>query len=85
MIAVAWVAAARAPEAAMKVYGRTLNLKDDPATIRSYLDYHRRGWPEVVPTASSRAGAVSESAGRPARMSWHQRESRRSERQKAET
>ncbi len=31
----------------MKVYGRTLNLKDDPATIRTYLDYHRRVWPEV--------------------------------------
>jgi L-rhamnose mutarotase len=31
----------------MKTYGRTLNLKDDPATIRSYLEYHRVVWPEV--------------------------------------
>ncbi len=31
----------------MKTYGRTLNLKDDPAIIRSYLEHHRRVWPEV--------------------------------------
>ncbi len=31
----------------MKVYGRTLNLSDDPAVIRAYLDYHRAVWPEV--------------------------------------
>ena len=31
----------------MKVYGRTLNLKNDPATIQRYLEYHRRVWPEV--------------------------------------
>lgn len=31
----------------MKVYGRTLNLKDDPAIIRRYLEHHRSVWPEV--------------------------------------
>ncbi len=31
----------------MKIYGRTLNLKDDPAVIRSYLEHHRAVWPEV--------------------------------------
>lgn len=31
----------------MKIYARTLNLKDDPATIRTYLEYHRNVWPEV--------------------------------------
>ena len=31
----------------MKVYGRTLNMKDDPAAIRAYLEYHRSVWPEV--------------------------------------
>lgn len=31
----------------MKVYGRTLNLKNDAATIRTYLEYHRSVWPEV--------------------------------------
>ena len=25
----------------------TLNLKDDPETIRQYVEYHRRVWPEV--------------------------------------
>jgi L-rhamnose mutarotase len=31
----------------MKQYGRTLNLKDDPAIIRRYDEYHRNVWPEV--------------------------------------
>jgi L-rhamnose mutarotase len=31
----------------MKQYGRTLNLKDDPAIIERYLEYHRVVWPEV--------------------------------------
>jgi L-rhamnose mutarotase len=31
----------------MKRYGRTLNLKDDPATIQRYVEYHRSVWPEV--------------------------------------
>ena len=26
----------------------TLNLRDDPAVIETYLDYHRRVWPEVL-------------------------------------
>ena len=26
----------------------TLNLRDDPAVIQTYLDYHRRVWPEVL-------------------------------------
>ncbi len=31
----------------MKQYGRTLNLKDDPAVIRQYVEHHRAVWPEV--------------------------------------
>ena len=31
----------------MKQYGRTLNLKDDPAIIDRYVDHHRRVWSEV--------------------------------------
>ncbi len=31
----------------MKVYGQTLNLKDDPAIIERYLEHHRHVWPEV--------------------------------------
>jgi L-rhamnose mutarotase len=31
----------------MKQYGRTLNLKDDPKVIETYLEYHRAVWPEV--------------------------------------
>jgi L-rhamnose mutarotase len=31
----------------MKQYGRTLNLKNDPAIIARYVDYHRSVWPEV--------------------------------------
>jgi L-rhamnose mutarotase len=31
----------------MKQYGRTLNLKDDPKLIESYLEHHRAVWPEV--------------------------------------
>lgn len=33
----------------MKRYGRTLNLKDDPAIIQRYVEYHRTVWPEVEP------------------------------------
>ncbi len=31
----------------MKRYGRTLNLKDDPAIIAHYIEHHRAVWPEV--------------------------------------
>ena len=31
----------------MKVYGRTVNLKDDSEVIRRYVEYHRAVWPEV--------------------------------------
>lgn len=31
----------------MKTYARTLNLKDDPAIIQRYIEYHRAAWPEV--------------------------------------
>ena len=31
----------------MKRHVLTVDLKDDPATIESYLDHHRRVWPEV--------------------------------------
>jgi len=31
----------------MKRYAQTLNLKDDPALIARYVDYHRAVWPEV--------------------------------------
>jgi L-rhamnose mutarotase len=31
----------------MKQYGRTINLKDDPAILRRYVEYHRAAWPEV--------------------------------------
>jgi len=31
----------------MKRYARTLNLKDDPAIIARYVEYHRAVWPEV--------------------------------------
>ncbi len=31
----------------MKRYARTLNLKDDPAIIARYVEYHRSVWPEV--------------------------------------
>ncbi len=32
----------------MKTYGRTLNLKDDPAIIERYIAHHRAIWPEVA-------------------------------------
>ena len=32
----------------MKVYGLTLLLRDDPATIERYKEYHRHVWPEVT-------------------------------------
>ncbi len=31
----------------MKRYAQTLLLKDDPATIASYVEHHRAVWPEV--------------------------------------
>jgi L-rhamnose mutarotase len=31
----------------MKVYGLTINLKDDPAVIRRYVEHHGAIWPEV--------------------------------------
>jgi L-rhamnose mutarotase len=32
----------------MKVYGLTLNLKDDPRVIEQYKHYHRHPWPEPL-------------------------------------
>jgi L-rhamnose mutarotase len=32
----------------MKRYGQTIRLKDDPAIIKQYVEYHRAAWPEVV-------------------------------------
>ena len=32
----------------MTRYVLTVNLKDDPAVIETYRDYHRRVWPEVL-------------------------------------
>jgi L-rhamnose mutarotase len=32
----------------MKSYALTLCLKDDPALIERYKDYHQRVWPEVL-------------------------------------
>lgn len=32
----------------MKSYAMTLNLKDDPALIEQYKEYHRNTWPEVL-------------------------------------
>lgn len=32
----------------MKQYAMTLNLKDDPALIEKYKEYHRTVWPEVI-------------------------------------
>ncbi len=31
----------------MKQYGRTLNLRNDPAIIERYIEYHARVWPEA--------------------------------------
>ena len=31
----------------MKHYGMTLQVKDDPATIESYVEHHQHVWPEV--------------------------------------
>lgn len=31
----------------MKRYARTIDLKDDPALIARYVEYHRAVWPEV--------------------------------------
>ena len=32
----------------MKVYGMTLNLKDDLSVIEQYKEYHRAPWPEAL-------------------------------------
>ena len=32
----------------MKRFGLALDLKDDPEGIRTYEQYHREGWPEVL-------------------------------------
>lgn len=32
----------------MKVYGLTLNLKDDPEIIARYKHHHRHPWPETI-------------------------------------
>ncbi len=32
----------------MKSFGLALNLKDDPAVIEKYKEYHRNVWPDVV-------------------------------------
>ncbi|CAI7780568.1 unnamed protein product [Closterium sp. NIES-53] len=32
----------------MKAFAQTLELKDDPALIAEYLEYHKRAWPEVL-------------------------------------
>jgi L-rhamnose mutarotase len=32
----------------MTRYVLTINLKEDPVTIQTYRDYHRRVWPEVL-------------------------------------
>ena len=31
----------------MKVFGLTINLKDDPEIIKKYKQYHKNVWPEV--------------------------------------
>lgn len=31
----------------MKQLARTLNLKDDPEVIKSYIEYHKDVWPDV--------------------------------------
>lgn len=31
----------------MKVFAQALDLKDDPALIREYVEHHRAVWPEV--------------------------------------
>ena len=31
----------------MKVYGLTINLKDDPKIVRRYVEHHAAIWPEV--------------------------------------
>ena len=40
----------------MSRYVLTVNLRDDPAAISAYRDYHRRVWPEVL--ASLRQAGV---------------------------
>ena len=32
----------------MRPFAMTLNLKDDPQTIETYKEYHRKVWPEVL-------------------------------------
>ncbi len=42
----------------MTRYVLTLNLRDDPAVIQTYREYHRRVWPEVL--ASLRTAGVEQ-------------------------
>ncbi len=37
----------------MKAYGASLDLKDDPAVIEEYKEYHRNVWPEVKEALSA--------------------------------
>ncbi len=37
----------------MTRYVLTVNLKDDPAAIQTYREYHRRVWPEVLESLRS--------------------------------
>ena len=41
----------------MKVYGLTLDLKDDKATIEKYKEHHRNPWPEPL-AGLKRVGVV---------------------------
>lgn len=41
----------------MKTFAQALDLKDDPALIREYVDHHRHVWPEV--TAALRKIGIS--------------------------
>jgi L-rhamnose mutarotase len=41
----------------MKSFAQTLDLKDDPALVREYVEHHRRVWPEV--TAALRKIGIS--------------------------
>ena len=35
-------------DVAMRSFAMTLNLKDDPQTVETYKEYHRKVWPEVL-------------------------------------
>jgi L-rhamnose mutarotase len=42
----------------MSRFALTVDLRDDPAAIASYIDHHRRVWPEVI--ASLRGAGIRE-------------------------